>query len=316
MLEAPREAAGRSGGRRPRADPSLSSHTPGRGGRLGIRASQCPVAISPGDATPIDSLAARLGTSAGQIMLACYLTQLWRLASAPVTVAAEFDGRRHPGLGEALGLLAGYLPLRCEAGALAPVPRRRRASRGRDPRAADRQDLFDWGRLVRRGERPRPARFQPFGFDFAVIPAACSAGGCASASAGFGLPGALPAAAVLHAQRGGLGSRFRRRQRARCGRRRAPLRSLLALLRGALAPDSPLPTSDPGRRGTALRRGRAQPDGARLSPRRVHPELIEGRAPQTGAWPSASRIGSCGTGPRRARTGSRGSRGWAWAPRS
>lgn len=181
MLEAPEGEAARAFWRvaAGRCDPSVqlpfsrpvapaSEYRP-----LGV-----PVAISRDDEARIDALAALLGTSADRVLLACFQTQVWRLAGAPVAVAAEFDGRRHPGLGSALGLLAGYLPLPCELAPSLPfqdaVARLDAAARA----AGERQELFDWQRFwARASTQPASQAFLPFGFDFAVAPADSSADG-------------------------------------------------------------------------------------------------------------------------------------------
>jgi amino acid adenylation domain-containing protein/non-ribosomal peptide synthase protein (TIGR01720 family) len=129
------------------------------------------VAIDTDDVRRLDALAQRLGTAGEQVLLACFQVQLCRLAGVPVTVAAAFDGRRHAGLGGALGLLAGYLPLHYEPALWLSFRDAVARLDAAAHQARDRQELFTWDRFwAATTEAPDPRAFLPFGFDFAALP--------------------------------------------------------------------------------------------------------------------------------------------------
>ncbi len=67
----------------------------------------------------IESVASQYRTSAGNLLLACWQTLMWRLTGhSEIVIGNLCDGRKHEELDGALGLFAKWLPIRCrfEAG--------------------------------------------------------------------------------------------------------------------------------------------------------------------------------------------------------
>jgi amino acid adenylation domain-containing protein/FkbM family methyltransferase len=130
-------------------------------------------------AAKIETNAGQLDSSAGEFLLSCWQTLLWRLTGGPEFVLAHLcDGRRIKHLRESLGLFAQYLPLarRLEADFPFADILRHNAQSARDNYA--RQEYFSqdaWGATKKNSDPARPAL--PHKFEFAEWPAAPTAGG-------------------------------------------------------------------------------------------------------------------------------------------